>query len=253
MSPGGSALYAAICARELGAEVRVVTSHGPDFVGSAWLHGVSVEVVPAAQTTSFENVYDPLTGRRQGRQIAMASPLGRPTVDGDVVFVCPVAGEAQPIRGAAVGLQGWLREPDAFGLVHLLPLAEAHIFAGCRAAFVSAEDLGEDLRRVLPLLREVLPLLVVTHGAAGADLHLGPVTHHIAPCPAAEVDPTGAGDVFATAFLLAMARGESPFFAGSYAACAASIVVEGVGPSALSRLSSELPRRMGWYGRNAKP
>jgi sugar/nucleoside kinase (ribokinase family) len=238
---GGSALYAAITARELGATVRVVTSHGPDFVGGALLDGVAVEVVPSPRTTTFENVYDG-AGRHQ-RVTAIATPLAPPAFgDADAVFVCPVIDEVDPVPGAAVGLQGWMRAIDG-GIVRPRSLDVAR-FAGCRAAFVSTHDLGDDADRVLPELRAQVPIVVVTHGASGAEVHAGGETRHIAAFPTDEVDPTGAGDVFAAAFLLALARGESPFDAGIYAACAASVVVEGVGPSALSRLSFELPGRL---------
>jgi sugar/nucleoside kinase (ribokinase family) len=60
--------------------------------------------------------------------------------------------------------------------------------------------------------------------------------------PAAEVDPTGAGDVFATAFLVSLARGDDLAAAGAFGAAAASIVVEGVGPAALSRLGETAAR-----------
>jgi sugar/nucleoside kinase (ribokinase family) len=63
------------------------------------------------------------------------------------------------------------------------------------------------------------------------------------------VDPTGAGDVFAAAFLVALAKREPPLAAGVVAACAASIAVEGHGPSALAGLG-RLGERISWYRRN---
>ena len=57
------------------------------------------------------------------------------------------------------------------------------------------------------------------------------------------VDSTGAGDVFATAFLLRYHEAGDPLEAGSFAACAASCVVEGVGASTLGD-RAEVLRRM---------
>ena len=48
-----------------------------------------------------------------------------------------------------------------------------------------------------------------------------------------EVDPTGAGDVFATAFLLRYAETRDPAAGARFANCAASFVVEGPGTSVL--------------------
>lgn len=236
LAAGGSALYAALAARALGAEARVLTSHGPDFVGGPLLDGIAIDVVPAARTTTFENVYD-AAGRRRARVTATAAHLGRPDVDADLVFVCPVVDEVDPIPGAAVGLQGWLRAVDDGGLARPRPLGDAARFAGCRAAFVSEEDLAaDDEPRAVAALRAHVPLVVVTRGAAGADIHHGDGVHHVPAAPADVVDPTGAGDVFATAFLIALRRGETITTAGTYAARAAAVVIAGVGPSALSRL-----------------
>jgi sugar/nucleoside kinase (ribokinase family) len=55
--------------------------------------------------------------------------------------------------------------------------------------------------------------------------------------PAREVDPTGAGDVFAAAFLTGMARGLDPVEAARLGAAAASIAVEGRATESLGRLA----------------
>jgi sugar/nucleoside kinase (ribokinase family) len=57
------------------------------------------------------------------------------------------------------------------------------------------------------------------------------------------VDPTGAGDVFAAAFLLHYHETEDPLAAAAFATCAASCVVEGVGTSTLGDLE-EVRRRV---------
>jgi sugar/nucleoside kinase (ribokinase family) len=49
-------------------------------------------------------------------------------------------------------------------------------------------------------------------------------------------DPTGAGDVYAAAFLVAMSEGAGPADAALLASAAASIVVEEEGGVALERL-----------------
>ena len=47
--------------------------------------------------------------------------------------------------------------------------------------------------------------------------------------PAKEVDPTGAGDVFAATFLVEYDRSGDPWLAAAAAACAGSLTVEGEG------------------------
>jgi len=56
----------------------------------------------------------------------------------------------------------------------------------------------------------------------------------VRPRPAREVDPTGAGDVFAATFLIEYQRDGDPWQAAAAAACAGSLAVEGDGWSAVA-------------------
>jgi sugar/nucleoside kinase (ribokinase family) len=120
------------------------------------------------------------------------------------------------------------------------PLSDVSFLAPCRAVFCSEEDLGEDADRLTLALVGTVPIVVVTRGAAGASVIVDGKTHHVPAAPAREVDPTGAGDVFAAAFLIALAQGKDPLAAARHGAACAAVVVEGVGPSALTRLVHRL-------------
>jgi len=245
VTPGGSALYAALAAAELGADAKVVTSHGPDFVGADLLSAgaVAVDAIPAAHTTTFENVYR--AGVRHQRVLAQAAPLLAPVTEAEVVFACPVIHEVAP--GAlvaparailAAGLQGWLRVAGEEGRVsRRLPEArELAFLAACHVLFLSAEDLGEDEGRLLPALLPLAELVVVTEGKAGGRIFVNGLAQRYRAAPAEEVDPTGAGDVFAAAFLLALRAGQLPAACAAYAARAAAVVVSAQGPAALPDL-----------------
>src|SRR5262249_26272362 len=145
------------------------------------------------------------------------------------------------------GLQGWLRSVRADGVVEPAQAPELSFLAGCKAVFCSDEDLGDARRPLTALVRRLAEIAVVTEGARGALLYIGDSAHRVHACPAREVDPTGAGDTFAACFLLELARGRKPLDAAMLAAVAASIAVEGRGPSPLSSLSSRLPERLAWY------
>jgi 1D-myo-inositol 3-kinase len=69
----------------------------------------------------------------------------------------------------------------------------------------------------------------VTHAERGATVYqAGAVCHH-PPRPAQQVDPTGAGDVFAAAFLIRMAETRDATEAAAFANVVASFSVEGPG------------------------
>ena len=85
-------------------------------------------------------------------------------------------------------------------------------------------------------LSAAVPVVVFTHGAAGCEVIAGGRVRRVGIFPAAEVDPTGAGDVFTAGFLLGLARGEAPVDAARLGAAAGSIAVEGRGIDALHRV-----------------
>jgi len=74
-----------------------------------------------------------------------------------------------------------------------------------------------------------VPLAVVTAGAAGAILYVNGDRYEVPPRRTREVDPTGAGDVFAATFMIHHDRHDDPWEAAEAATCAASLSVEGVG------------------------
>lgn len=76
-------------------------------------------------------------------------------------------------------------------------------------------------------------LLFVTLGQAGALVIEGKRATHVPGQPAAELDPTGAGDTFCGATLAGLVQGESPLTATQRAVALAALTVRAVGPEAL--------------------
>jgi sugar/nucleoside kinase (ribokinase family) len=72
-------------------------------------------------------------------------------------------------------------------------------------------------------------LLVATDGRHGATLFQHGTPERFAAYATHEVDPTGAGDVFAAAFLCHLHRSGNPRAAVNFANCVASFSVEQVG------------------------
>ena len=96
------------------------------------------------------------------------------------------------------------------------------------AVFVSAEDLRGHESQLTEWVQRV-PIAVVTAGAAGALLYVNGERYEVRPRRTREVDPTGAGDVFAATFLVYYQRHPDPWDAAEAATCAASLSVEGEG------------------------
>lgn len=238
--PGGAALYAAVAAHRLGLSAGILTSHADDFPLDLIPPQIEVVTVPAPATTTFE--YAGRGGVRTSRVTATARPLDDTDVPADwraapLVLLAPVVGEvdahaavaafANPTVAAAP--QGWLRALGAGGAVTPAPWTPPDVLLGrLQAIFVSNEDVGARVEDTVEWFQRV-PIGVLTAGARGALLYVNGERYEVRPRPAREVDPTGAGDVFAATFLVRYHFDGDPWEAAAAAACAASLSVEAEG------------------------
>jgi 1D-myo-inositol 3-kinase len=237
--PGGAALYAAITAHRLGLSTAILTSHGADFPLDELPSQIEVVGLPAPATTTFE--HREAKAGRVLRARGAASPLATGDLPEDwrpapLVLLAPVLQEVDPMLAAAfpdaaVGaeLQGWLRSADAEGAIGPAPWVSADaVLPRLQAIFVSRHDLSGQEAEVSEWVQRV-PLAVVTAGAAGAILYVNGDRYEVRPRRTREVDPTGAGDVFAATFLIHYDRHGDAWEAAEAATCAASLSVEGEG------------------------
>jgi 1D-myo-inositol 3-kinase len=251
---GGTVSYAALAARRLGWEAAVLTSAGPDFEPRRELPGVAVFVRPAEATTRFVNEYEEDGTRRQRVSIRADAidfdALPDSWRDPDVLLLGPVVGElsgvaATTLAAGCVGAiaQGYVRQIDGEGLVSPRPWARpAHDLLGVHVLFLSEHDLPEADRAARELLSSV-PIVAVTRGWRGATLLTRQASQDVPALPRPEVDATGAGDVFAAAFLVRYHERGELLDAAAFGACAASCVVEGIAASSLGD-RAEVERRL---------
>lgn len=237
---GGSAAYSTITARNLGCRARAITAVGSDFdPQNPTLDGVEVIYHESSNTTIFENRYGAGGGREQ-LILSLGSRL-KPQViasvsrNAEIAYLCPIADEVDPdcihsLNSALIGVtpQGWMRQLDGDSQVvrpkrwdsapAILPCADVLI--------LSDEDLiayPDELEKYIELTR----IVVLTKGRYGAALYENGRILDSQAYPANEVDPTGAGDVFAAAFLIKYYETRLPQEALNFAHCAASFAVEG--------------------------
>lgn len=255
---GGTATYAGKMARNLGERVGIVTSAAADFDPVAALPGIAVVVVPAAETSTFENRYR--GGGRVQYIRAVAAPLDSAAIPpawrgASTVLLAPLTNEVEArVEDAfdaarlAATPQGWLRRWDADGLVRLEGWESVvERLARLDVVILSEDDVLRD-QATIGMLRERIPLLVVTRGARGATVFRHGVGEVFPAFPAREVEPTGAGDVFAGAFLVELRRTGDPARACVFANCAASFAVESAGAEGVPS-AAQIARRLAENGR----
>ncbi len=242
--PGGAAAYAALLARNIGLRTAVLTACGDDFPLEETLGGIEVRRLTGGPSTQMRNVYD--DGHRTQWLPRRAPPLTTAALpdawlDARIVLLGPVAGEIGPDIAAAfgsrslvgAGAQGWLRDagPDArVHPIHPRDWDSAPILDHVDALFLSDEDIpAEDAAGALAAWAGQVEVLAFTRGVGGADIGHRDEWRHIGAFPARPVDLTGAGDVFAAAFLACYAEAGDPWEAARFASAAASLVIEGIG------------------------
>jgi 1D-myo-inositol 3-kinase len=251
---GGTVSFASVTAHRLGWQPGILTRVGSEglFEGPAPtepvdiiapegtpLAGIPIHLLPSATSTTFTNIYrDGVRTQVLTAQAEPVTPADLPAAWADVpvVLLGPLAQDVPaswtavfPRALMGVTPQGWMRRWDAAG--HVSPTRwenAADFLHRADVAILSREDVGGDDAYIAELASQAR-LLVITDGWHGATFYMGGASQRIAPRPASEVDPTGAGDVFATSFLLRLAETGDPFIAARFANVAASMSVEATG------------------------
>jgi hypothetical protein len=249
---GGTVTYTALLALQLGLTVGVVTSGTPREVADflAAMPNALVACTPATTPTIFENHY--VGGSRQQVLRARAAPLVAAAVpdawrSAPIALLGPVAAEVDasvatcltsPLRAATP--QGWLRGWDTEGRIYATAWHAANAVLPHLGALVcSVEDVamaagGAPAAGVIAAWAAQVPVVVITDGPRGANVHQqGQPPQHVPAFVVEELDPTGAGDVFTAAFLIARWRGKDALAAVRYAHAAASYVVAAPGISGM--------------------
>jgi 1D-myo-inositol 3-kinase len=244
LSLGGTVSYAATTAQRMGYRVGVVTSTGPNLDVAQVLPFAQIACHQSAETTVFENIYvdgertqilhqragnlhcDHVPGQWRNAPIAHLGPLDQEIDEG--VFHCF---DDQVLIG--VTPQGFLRRWDGQGRISFVDWNPPESVLRRINVLVLSEQDVPDPDGLVQAWGQFIDVIVVTRAEKGAT-----VFHDDEPCdyparPAQQVDPTGAGDVFAAAFMIRLIETEDPCQAAQFANTVASFSIEGPGVSGI--------------------
>jgi sugar/nucleoside kinase (ribokinase family) len=239
---GGTVTYASVIARNLGWRPAVVTSAGPDFTPPAYLADIDWHIQPAADTTTFRNVYDAAGHRHQtigpvANTINCNHHVADLCREAAVVHLCPLAQDLEPSVVAetknsilVATPQGWMRRWDEAGRVSRGDWEGAEVVLPClQSAVISIEDVDGDWL-IAEKWAAQTPTLIVTLGDAGCVIFHNGERLSVPPRPSHPIDPTGAGDVFAAAFFVRFQETGQLWASARFANVAASMAIERIGP-----------------------
>ena len=236
---GGTASYASLVASKLGKKTAVLTSVGEDFLflDTFKQAGIQISNKAAPKTTVFDNRYDKgiRTQYIYNRALSLqANDIPALWNKVPIIKLCSIATEIDPslftaFPNALVGatIQGLLRQWDENG--EITPKAmDWNLLSSVDVVLFSDADI-EGYEEQLATIVDLVEVVVMTKGKEGATVFYQNQVYDFPAFPVTEVDPTGAGDVFAASFLIQYAESKDIALAASFAHSASSFVVEGIG------------------------
>ncbi len=251
---GGTVTFSSLTARNLGQRTAVVTRAAPDFGFDPLYQGIEVLRLLSPVTTTFQNLYSS-DGTRTQFIRAVAEKIKAEDIppawrEAKIVLLGPLVDELEgsivktfPHSLVGITPQGWMRRWDGEGWVFPKPWEEApEVLNYAKVVIFSEKDVGRD-EDVIQAYARMADILVVTKGARGATVYHRGEVRHLAAFATIEIDPTGAGDVFAAAYLIELERNGDPYEAAHFANCVASFIVEKPGIEGIPTLK-QVERRL---------
>jgi len=249
---GGTSAYAALLAHKLGLRTSIVTSFGKDFEFLDILKNSSLYPISSSSTTYFKNIYQGSSRKQllleKATNISISNfPKNIPNPK--MVLLGPIANEIDldildlfPDALIAVCPQGWMRRWNKEGEVYPIKLEDWSIFQKADMVILSDEDLNHQLD-LIPHLANLFKILVVTKAENGADVFYKNNKYTLPAFPTKIIDPTGAGDIFATSFLIHFYETKNVEEAAIFANAAASLCIELKGISGIPSREEILERK----------
>ena len=278
---GGSVTYVSFVTKRLEGTVSIVSKVGADFPEAyMWLlkeEGIDVSGVVKLKregTTRFDLKYSKDLSERTLKLESKAAPITvsnlPKSLQAKAVHIAPIADEVsyevvkQLKRNAEVvslDPQGLLRRFDKkTGKVSSRATIDKRLFSLINVYKSSLKEITaltgkSDINAAINAIHDFgVKTVIVTLGAQGAVLSVEKTVYNIPPCSSrVYVDPTGAGDTFIGGFLTEYIRQKDAFWCACVGSAAASLVIEGMGPTFFGEKEEIYQRARSVYEKEIKP
>ncbi len=276
---GGPATYTSFAAKKLEGTASVISKVGGNFPEAYlwWLKQEGVDISGVIknvdeQSTCFDLSYNSDLSERTLILKSKGTPITVADVPADLqakaIHIAPIANEisfevVEHLKQCAdvlsIDPQGLLRSFDEAGNVTENATVDARIFSLINIYKSSQNEIyqltGEkELKPAIKAIHDVgVETVIVTMGAKGSVLSVEGAQYNIAACPSQVlVDPTGAGDVFIGGFLTEYLRQKESIWCACVGSAAASVVVEGLGPTYFGKKEEIYQRAKTLYEKELK-
>ena len=255
---GGSVTYVSLVTKRLDGTVSIVSKVGGDFPEAYmwWLRQEGIDLssvikLENERTTRFELEYSKDLSNRIMRSKNRASPIALSDLPSSLrakaIHIAPIAGEisyevVEHLKHCADVLsfdpQGLLRSFDEAGNITYGALVDKRLLSLINIYKSSKDEIStltgySNLNSAIKAVHDLgVETVIVTLGVKGAVLSVAKTRYRIPACSSKMiVDPTGAGDVFVGGFLTEYIRQKDSLWCACVGSAAASLVVEGIGPT----------------------
>ncbi len=276
---GGSVTYVSFVTKRLDATVSIISKVGQDFPEAYmwWLREEGIDLssvirLKKVRTTRFELEYSKDLSNRTLKLESKAAPINLSnlpkSLKAKAVHIAPIAGEisykvVEKLKGCAEVLsldpQGLLRSFDKKGNVTSSSAVDKRLFSLINIYKSSSDEITaltghSDLNSAIRAIHDFgVKTVIVTLGAKGAVLSVEKTLYNIPACNSRVfVDPTGAGDAFIGGFLTEYIRQKDSFWCACVGSAAASLVIEGIGPTFFGEKEEIYQRARGIYEKEIK-
>jgi sugar/nucleoside kinase (ribokinase family) len=276
---GGSVTYVSFVAKRLDATVSIISKVGGDFpeaymwwLGEEGIDLSGVRKLANEQTTRFELGYSKDLSNRTLKLTSKASSIKvrdlPRSMRASAVHVAPIAGEisykvVERLKGRAEVLsldpQGLLRRFSKTGNVTSRAKVDKRLFSLINIYKSSLDEISaltghSDLKSAIKAVHDFgVETVIVTLGSKGAVLSVLGTLYNIPACSSSVfVDPTGAGDAFIGGFLTEYIRQKDSLWCACVGSAAASLVVEGIGPTFFGKKEEIYQRARSVYEKEIK-
>jgi sugar/nucleoside kinase (ribokinase family) len=276
---GGSVTYVSFVTKRLDATVSIISKVGGDFPEAYmwWLEEEGIDLsgvrkLANEQTTRFELGYGKDLSKRTLKLKSKASSIKvrdlPRSLRASAVHVAPIAGEisykvVKRLKGRAKVLsldpQGLLRRFSKTGNVTSGAKVDKRLFSLINIYKSSLDEISaltghSDLKSAIKAVHDFgVETVIVTLGSKGAVLSVLGTLYNIPACRSSVfVDPTGAGDAFIGGFLTEYIRQKDSLWCACVGSAAASLVVEGIGPTFFGKKEEIYQRARSVYEKEIK-
>jgi len=277
---GGSVTYVSFVTKRLDGAVSIISKVGADFPEAyRWLlreEGIDLSGVVKLKkgvTTRFDLKYSKDLSSRTLKLESKAAPIKLSnlpkSLQAKAVHIAPIAGEVtyelvKKLKSCAEVLsldpQGLLRRFSRTGKVTSGARVDKRLFKLINVYKSSLDEISaltghSDINAAINAIHDFgVKTVLVTLGARGAVLSVEKTVYNIPPCNSRVViDPTGAGDAFIGGFLTEYVRQKDALWCACVGSAAASLVIEGIGPTFFGEKEEIYQRARSVYEKEIKP